>query len=757
MMPIRRGLERGLDRGLDQVRAATILAPARPNWRAGLRAAVATVVPLVAAELLHLSGGTWMSLVGFTGALADRGGPYRTRAETMGALTLGSVVAVLLGTVVREVAPLAVAVALVVAVVCGLARVWGNAGASVGGSVLNTFVIALAAPPHTGAEALARAGFALVGGLWAMLLALVVWPLRPYRPVRLAVAGCYRALADYADELAARIAARAGSDDDEGDEGGRSTSAIAPPYGSAEVRGALEWARTALARMRRGRPGESGRGERLLVLHELVDQQLGHLVALTAALEAIPRERRAPAAQAAAAAAVAGLARTARAVLQRIEVEHAEPLATVAWSGTPLRERAAGEAAASPMAAAAYDEAAMLLDRLAQYAGAAVATVATLDTGGPVPALPGMPEVAEPEPARGPLAALAPLGAILAPDSVVLRHALRIGIVVAVAVALTALLGLERGYWVTITAVIILQPYAGATSLKALQRVLGTVLGGVLTAGLGALFHDPWAILALAFVFAWISVALLPLNYAVFSMFLTPTFVLLAEAGVGDWHLAGIRVLNTVLGGALALAGARLLWPVPERSRLPAYVAAALRANARYLARAVALYGDRSAAAGTALRAARREVGLATVNAEESFQRLLAEHRGPAESLEPMMAALTYTRRLAASIAALAVSRHAADVAEAPPAPAALEDVRAVIDAVLADAADALLAARAPAPLPTARLVELPEQPRLHARLERVARQVRTLHDAVARWAGTSAAARSLPAGDRAIFPARSP
>ena len=81
------------------------------------------------------------------------------------------------------------------------------------------------------------------------------------------------------------------------------------------------------------------------------------------------------------------------------------------------------------------------------------------------------------------------------------------------------------------------------------------------------------AILGLVFVFSATCVALLPLNYAAFSVFLTPTFVLLAEANAGDWHLAGLRIINTLLGGALALVGARLLWPTPEWNRLPAYMA----------------------------------------------------------------------------------------------------------------------------------------------------------------------------------------
>jgi uncharacterized membrane protein YccC len=313
----------------------------------------------------------------------------------------------------------------------------------------------------------------------------------------------------------------------------------------------------------------------------------------------------------------------------------------------------------------------------------------------------------------------------------VLRYALRVGLVTAAAVALTTSLGLARGYWVTITAVLILQPYTGVTSVRALQRVLGTIVGGALTAVLAAFFHAPLAILVLTFVFSAVSIALLPLNYAAFSVFLTPTFVLLAEASAGDWHLAGVRIVNTVLGGALALAGSRLLWPTPESERTPVYLAASFRAMRRYFDEVVARFDDRGDEAGRALRAARRHVGLAILNADESFQRLLGEHRGSAEELAPIMTLATYARRLTASIAALALSRHS--VEERPRE--RLAPFAQAVDATLEDLASALEENRPPAPMG-----DIPDpsgalpSPLLRGRLTRLRRQLRTLHDAVGRW-----------------------
>ena len=720
-----------LHRALSDVRAATALAPARPAYAAGLRAAIATVAPLLASHVLTLGGGTWMSLAGFSGALADKGGPYRTRAATLGALTLAGALVVTLGTLGGIHPALAIPLSFAVAFACSLGRAYGNAGASVGLSALSIYVIALGYPPGAGtgvgAAALSRAGFVVIGGAWAMLVALVLWPLRPYRPVRLAVAAAYRALADYADEVAA--SSRSGD------------NVTYPP----RVRAALETARAALATVRRGRPGESGRGERLVVLGETADQLFGQMLGLSDVAESTPVEARDAGAQAALADAVTAFARSMRAIADGIEAEDEAVPVAVTWQGEALRARLTAASDVAPQADRIDDarlhylQAATLLDRLAQYAGVGAAVVAGLNTGTPIPPLERAQEVEDPE--AGPTW-LAPLRAVWSWDSVVLRFALRVGLVTAAAVALTATLDLKRGYWITITAVMILQPYTGATSVRAVQRVLGTVVGGVLTAGLAALFHDPLAIFALVFIFALLSVALLPLNYAAFSVFLTPTFVLLAEASTGDWHLAGVRILNTVLGGGLALVGSQLLWPSPESERLPAYLAQTITALRNYLALVVQRFDDRSEEASRALREARRQVGLAVLNAEESFQRLLGEHRGPAEALAPAMTLLTYTRRFTASIAALALSRHSVD---AVPAETLAPFARAA-DTTLADVAGALAAGRTPAPLG-----ELPEPPAgpvsplLRGRLTRLGRQLKTLHDAAARWAETSV----IPSGAR--------
>jgi uncharacterized membrane protein YccC len=659
-----------------------------------------------------------MSLGGFNAALSDKGGSYKTRAQTMAAVLIVSALTVSLGTLAQGRLAAELIVTFIVAFVCCLLRVWGNPGISVGSASLSVYVVALAIPAAHPSEALVRAAYVIVGGLWAMGIALLLWPLRPYRPARIAISNAYAALAEYVDHVAGSAHMQQTAE---------WPVQSAPPV--AGVRTALEDASAVLVQLRRGRPGTVDRGERLLVLAASADQIFAHMVALSETLRLGARNE---ALHKRAIELTLEVAATLRAIAASVLLEQDPAPVAVTWSGEPLRALMTAMPSADPQ----YEHAAVILDRAAQLASAASVTLEVLNGGKPdADALATVLPVRAPaaEEVREEHALWDLIRAMLSSDSLISRFALRVAVVTTIAVALTSVLQLKKGYWLTITAIVIVQPYTGVTLTRAVQRVIGTVLGALLAAALGAYFHDPRAILVIATVFVACCVALLPVNYAAFSIFLTPTFVLLAEASAGDWNLAETRVLNTLLGGALALAGARFLWPSPERGRFPANGAAALRTNANYLTTVIERFDDRSAAAGEAMRVARRAVGLATVNAEESLQRALVEAHGDEAALAPALTFLAYTRRFTASVAALAIARHTPDGTTR----AALEPFLHAVMPMLGDLATSLEHARTPLPLADldAAMGEARLSPLVSARVNRLARQVKTLHDAVARIA----------------------
>ncbi|HEX3772168.1 MAG TPA: FUSC family protein [Polyangiaceae bacterium] len=654
---------------LPVIREAMRMTTAKPDVVAGIRAALAATLPLLLIPVLGSPGLTWTSLGGFNTTIVDKGGAYRVRAAAMSGYAAVAAVCVFTGSLASTRPLLAIPLTLVLVTVLGMLRLFGAAATSVGVSSSVSLVIALAVPSTTVADALHRTAFSLVGSAWAFLFSLLLWPIRPYRPARLAVSSAYRALAALADHLATPAA-------------GVSWESRAHELAVAARLG-IETARGTLGALRRGRPGSSLRGEQLVVLLEGADQLLADLVAIEGSLD----DRAAGSPEHAAARELAphiaaGLGELADAI------ESEAPLAdTRPWAPRPIPD------GIDPAHARALRRATDQVAELGRTArGLDGSATAPTDTASHLagPSLgDNLPELLVPR--RSPLLILR---GNLSSDSAILRHACRASVSTAATVLLTSALHLHRGYWATLTCIVIMQPHGSQTLSKALQRVAGTILGAGVAVLAASVIHDPAAILACVFVFIAIAVALMPINYGIFALFLTPSFVLLAERSSGEPGLPSVRVLNTVLGAAIALAGSRLLFPLSERDGVRPRVAEALRALRQLLDAATGPPAD------PAVKAARRDAGLALSNADASFQRALTESPRGGQENEALLSLLLYTHRVAAALNGVARAGDAEALAT-------LRRAAPALDAALDDLADAVAGDRPPAPLPN--LDALPE------------------------------------------------
>jgi hypothetical protein len=108
---------------LEHAKEVARFAPVRPAVKAGLRAAIATILPVLVASIFQLSGGIWLSVGGFNTSFADRGGSYRSRASAMGAVALTGALSVFVGGLAGLHPALAIPVALFWVTACSYAGV----------------------------------------------------------------------------------------------------------------------------------------------------------------------------------------------------------------------------------------------------------------------------------------------------------------------------------------------------------------------------------------------------------------------------------------------------------------------------------------------------------------------------------------------------------------------------------------------------------------------------------------------------------
>ena len=240
------------------------------------------------------------------------------------------------------------------------------------------------------------------------------------------------------------------------------------------------------------------------------------------------------------------------------------------------------------------------------------------------------------------------------PKSLLLRHAARVALVCGLDVALILLLHIDHGYWLLMTSLIVLQPHVSGTMRRGLERIGGTVAGGVLASVLAALLHTQLATAAALFPLALMALAILPVSYAAFAFFLTPTFVLAWLPYSGDWQFAVVRIANTVAGALISLAAMKVFFPAYERDRAPEFLRASLGADRNYLGQLAGAWRDRTPSTRL-LANARRAAGLAHNDTEESLERLLAESWPRRRPFAQFVAAfVTYLRRYAQSVTTLA-------------------------------------------------------------------------------------------------------
>ncbi|MGV3588071.1 MAG: FUSC family protein [Adhaeribacter sp.] len=220
---------------------------------------------------------------------------------------------------------------------------------------------------------------------------------------------------------------------------------------------------------------------------------------------------------------------------------------------------------------------------------------------------------------------LPPLRALFQFKNVPLKHTLRLMLVTSIGVALYLGFQIPRGYWIPLTVMVVLQPDFGTTQQKAMQRVLGTFLGGIL--GTMLLIHpfSPVIFILAITTFSFLFLYYQQRNYAVSVTFLTMMLVAMFEvSGPIDWHLAAYRLFATVLGVILSVTAAFLLWPDWERTKVRFVMARGLRANFNLLQQ---LHHELLSQTGFHARiiADRRKAESANIEIAESVKRLQLE------------------------------------------------------------------------------------------------------------------------------------
>lgn len=189
-----------------------------------------------------------------------------------------------------------------------------------------------------------------------------------------------------------------------------------------------------------------------------------------------------------------------------------------------------------------------------------------------------------------------------------MRYAIRLSLCFLAGFILSEGFDIAKGEWIILTSLFVCQPSYSETRRRLFQRIMGTicgVIGGVFLLGLMPTVPGQALLMLISayFFFIW-----LRRKYSRSVIFIT-IFVLCAFNLISSQGVAVMlpRLLDTLIGSALAILSVRFLWPDWQQKKLPDLLARALSKNTLYFKAIISAYKQEHLTDDLDYRIARRE------------------------------------------------------------------------------------------------------------------------------------------------------
>ena len=140
-------------------------------------------------------------------------------------------------------------------------------------------------------------------------------------------------------------------------------------------------------------------------------------------------------------------------------------------------------------------------------------------------------------------------------SSPIFRHAVRLSGAAAAATVIARFAGIEHGYWIALTVLMVLRPETAHTYTRCVGRIAGNAAGIVVASAVTMLWHPTGLVSGvLAVVFLGVAYAVSGASYLALSAALAAAIVFLIDIdGVAGAATMGDRLVATLIGGVLAV------------------------------------------------------------------------------------------------------------------------------------------------------------------------------------------------------------
>ncbi|HUR12692.1 MAG TPA: FUSC family membrane protein [Flavitalea sp.] len=242
-------------------------------------------------------------------------------------------------------------------------------------------------------------------------------------------------------------------------------------------------------------------------------------------------------------------------------------------------------------------------------------------------------------------------------DSAIFRHAIRMTITCAAGFIISKSISTgHHSYWILLTIIVILKPGFSFTKQRNIERIIGTIGGGLAGVALLYFITDKAALFVLIVLFMIGTYTFQRLNYIVMVIFTTPYVLLLFQLlGMGSFELVQERLLDTLIASALAFAASYLLFPQWESGKVAGYMLEVLKANLNYLIQLHALIAGKNIPL-LEYKLARKDLFVHMANLSAAFRRMLSEPKTTQRHKKEIFEFVILNNVLSSNIASVADS-----------------------------------------------------------------------------------------------------
>lgn len=209
--------------------------------------------------------------------------------------------------------------------------------------------------------------------------------------------------------------------------------------------------------------------------------------------------------------------------------------------------------------------------------------------------------------------------------SIYFRYALRVTISMILGYILGSFIALQREYWVLLTIIVIMRPGYGLTKVRMNKRVLGTLIGALMSIIILHYITNDYLLGGIVFLSILLGFWYTSIDYKIGVTFITIyilviTGMLSKDADISVFY----RVVNTLTGAAIAFVASNLLWPTWEYSSIKTNLTQSLKSTINYINAFKEQYADKKGSESN-LQMSRQNAYIAVGNLMACYQRLIQE------------------------------------------------------------------------------------------------------------------------------------